>query len=63
MEGLHLESKPLLELLHESVNVNLLSTQIRRVIERDVNKRDSLTLHIDELQQMLDHLTDLLKDE
>lgn len=63
MEGLHMDSRPLISLLQESVGVNLLATKYQKIIERDASKVPALILHIDELQKMHDHLTSLLKDE
>ncbi len=62
MKELHIASKPLLALILESVSVNLFYHQTSNAIEKDPEIKESMLLHIDELHQMHDHLTELLKD-
>lgn len=61
MNELHIASKPLLELLKESVGINLVVTKKNISIERSAFRYNHLMEQQLALQAMFDHITSLLK--
>lgn len=62
MEQLHIASKPLLELLQESVALNLGHQMLYSAMVPDLCRLQQMRIHIDELREMNNHLLNLLKD-
>lgn len=62
MTGLHIESRPMLEIIQESLEVNLMFHKTWNPKDQDPGQKAANNLHIDELQQLHEHVTELLKD-